>query len=67
MLEKWEVFRARLGSPQHRYSLLLAALWPVVVLVIAVLAIRLGLQRKTSQTSYLLPPPFCGRSSLSQS
>jgi hypothetical protein len=29
-----------LGTPQHRYSLLLAVLWPVVVLVIAILALR---------------------------
>jgi hypothetical protein len=43
MLDQWETLRSRLtglGTPQRRYSLLLAVLWPVVVLIIAVLALR---------------------------
>ena len=40
MWEQWEALRSRLGSPQHAHSLLLAVLWPLVVLIIAVLALR---------------------------
>jgi hypothetical protein len=40
MWEQWKSLRSRLGSPQHTHSLLLAVLWPLVVLIIAVLALR---------------------------
>ena len=40
MWEQWEALRSRLGTPQHAHSLLLAVLWPLVVLIIAVLALR---------------------------
>jgi hypothetical protein len=43
MSEQWKVLRSRLtglGTPQGRYSLLLAVVWPLVVLIIAVLALR---------------------------
>lgn len=40
MWEQWKALRSRLGSPQHAHSLLLAVLWPLVVLIIAVLALR---------------------------
>jgi hypothetical protein len=40
MWEQWKALRSRLGSPQHTHSLLLAVLWPLVVLIIAVLALR---------------------------
>lgn len=44
MLDQWEAMRSRLTwlwTPQRRYNLILAVVWPFVVLVIAVLAIRL--------------------------
>jgi hypothetical protein len=44
MLEQWEALRSRLsrlGTPQRWNSLILAVVWPLVVLIIAVLAIRL--------------------------
>jgi hypothetical protein len=40
MWEQWESLRSRLGTPQQTHSLLLAVLWPLVVLIIAVLALR---------------------------
>jgi hypothetical protein len=40
MWAQWEALLSRLKAPQHRYSLLLAVLWPLVVLIIAVLALR---------------------------
>jgi hypothetical protein len=43
MLEQWKAVRSRLKgleSPQHAHSLLLAVLWPLVVLLIALLALR---------------------------
>jgi hypothetical protein len=40
MWEQWKALRSRLGTPQHAHSLLLAVLWPLVVLIIAVLALR---------------------------
>ena len=44
MLDQWEAMRSRLTwlwTPRRRYNLILAVVWPFVVLVIAVLAIRL--------------------------
>jgi hypothetical protein len=40
MWEQWNSLRSRLGLPQHTHSLLLAVLWTLVVLIIAVLALR---------------------------
>ncbi len=43
MLEQWEALRSRLtglGTSQRKYSFILALVWPLVVLVIAVLALR---------------------------
>jgi uncharacterized protein YutE (UPF0331/DUF86 family) len=40
MWEQWKALRSRLGTPQHGHSLLLAVLWPPVVLIIAVLALH---------------------------
>ena len=40
MWEQWKTLRSRLGSPQHTHSLILAVLWPLAILIIAVLAMR---------------------------
>ena len=61
MWEQWESLRSRLRSPQHTHSLLLAVLWPLVVLIIAVLALRLVTSAKDladliSATASLLWP-----------
>jgi hypothetical protein len=40
MWERWKALRSRLGSPQYTHGLLLAVLWPLVVLIIAVLAMQ---------------------------
>jgi hypothetical protein len=40
MWEQWKTLRSRLGSPQHTHSLILAVLWPLAILIVAVLAMR---------------------------